>query len=724
MADSSQEGGQKKSGNADKDLLATAKKRFTLSAEAWQDRRAAAADDIRFAAGDQWPDEIAAQRKATRRPMLTINRILPAIRQITNDQRQNRAALLVHPVDDFADVEVAKKIQGLLRHIDYNSNADTAYDTAFDHAAKGGFGYWRVVTEYADPLSFDQDLKIKRIPNQFKVYMDPSSRDPDGSDAGWGFIVDDMDPEDYKAAHPNSKMASMSDFQSLGDQIPEWLPGGKIRVAEYFWKEYRKVPLCLLSNGEVVEKAQLESLEEQMAAAGITVKADRDAQVPVVMWALLNGCEVIEKKETVFDLWIPIIPVYGDEVEIDGKVDYRGIPRDAKDPQRMFNFWATAETETIALAPRAPYMVAEGQIEGHEKKWAVANTENLPYLPYKPKSLDGNLVPPPQRQTFEPAVQAISQARMLAADDLKSVTGIYDAALGARSNETSGRAINARSAQAQTSNFHLIDNLRRSQRHSGRILVRAIPKVYDAARAVRILGEDGTTEIVKINQEIEERGEKRIYDFSVGKYDVVLDSGPSFATKRQEAAVSMNEIARGFPKIMEVAGDLLVKNLDWPGSQELMERLRKTLPPGLIDNGDQKPLPPEVQAKLQQMDQMIEALTKANNALQDERDTKLLELESKERIEMKKLEVQVELERAKLASNEAVELLSYEIEEIKRRQELLHAGIPIGAEDAPQPDQGNPQFQEEFQPAGPEGAALEEAPTGGLSPGQSEENIP
>ncbi|HUP81269.1 MAG TPA: portal protein, partial [Pirellula sp.] len=336
--------------------------------------------------------------------------------------------------------------------------------------------------------------------------------------------------------------------------------------------------------------------------------------------------------------WIPIVPVLGDELNIDGKRVLESVIRHAKDPQKMYNYWASAETEAIALAPRAPFIGAEGQFEGHEGKWREANNKNYAYLEYKPTSINGQPAPPPQRNAFEPAVMAITQARMQSAEDLKATTGIYDATLGMRSNENSGVAIQKRTNQSQTNNFHFIDNLRRARRHAGRIIVDLIPKIYDTARTVRIMGEEDTIEMVKINQETEFKGENKFFKFDQGKYDVAIDEGPSFATKRQEAVQSMLAFVQAYPAAAQLVGDLMVKNMDWPGANEISERLKKSLPPGIADQADEKkPLPPQVQAQMQQMNQVIEQLTEQLVHRTKQIESKTLELESRERIEMAKI---------------------------------------------------------------------------------------
>jgi hypothetical protein len=691
-------------GDSREKLLEEAKSRLKLSEDATQDERRLALEDLEFRGGKQWHAQDETARAEDGRPCLVINRIPQFIQQVTNDQRQNRPSIKVHAVDDKGDPETAKVIQGLIRHIEYDSNADVAYDTAFDSAATGGFGYFRIVTEYEGPLSFNQAIKIKRIRNPFAVFFDPYSQEPDGSDAKWAFIVEDISKEEYKAQFPNSELSKDEIWTATGNDSPEWVKDGHARIAEYFYKENVTKELVLLSDGTVYPSEEPPQNLPALLMAGVNEVRRRTAPVPVIKWCKLNGCEVLEETEWP-GAYIPIVPVYGNELYINGKRILEGIVRHAKDAQRMLNYWKSAETEAIALAPRAPFVAAKGQIEGFEADWNTANKRNHAVLEYNPTALNGTVMPPPQRMAVEPAVMAITQASMGAAEDLKATTGIYDASLGGRSNETSGIAIQRRNQQAQTSNFHFIDNLTRSLRHAGRILVDLIPKIYDTARTARIIGDDDEQRVVRINDpEFVEKGEQRLYAMDAGKYDVTVSVGPSYASKRQEAVASMLELSKSIPAIGQAAPDLIVKSMDLPGAPELAERLKKTLPPGMADDPKgQKPLPPEAKAQMEQMGGMIEQLTGKVNELQSEREQKLLELESKERIVAMQTEAQVAIKLAELDHRDSLALLKNQIDEINRRQEFLRMSEPVD------PEAGAPGPQD-FAPAEEASADMSAAP--------------
>lgn len=659
----------------DREILKEAQARFKLAADAEAEARAEALDDLRFISGEQWPDEIKHQRDVDGRPCLVVNRLPQFVAQVVNDARQNRAAIKVNPVDDVSDPETAELMQGLIRHIETTSDADTAYDQAMESAVIGGFGHWRILTEYADQESFDQEIRIEPIPNPFMVYWDPAAKFVDRSDARFCLIVADMAKSEFEAAYPDSESASLANLSSIGDRAPGWAAGEMIRVAEYFRVSEEEYTLCLIQTDQ---GAQV--LPKSEVPKGYPIDKERTARRRKVTWYKLNGIEVLEKQELPGQ-WIPVVSVFGQELNIEGKKKLISLVRHAKDPQRMYNYWASAETEAIALAPKSPWIVAEGQLEGYEQQWQASNVRNLTFLTYKPRTANGQQLPPPTRNVFEPAIQAITQARMMAADDMKATTGIYDSSLGNRSNETSGKAILARQREGDIATFHFVDNLARAIRHTGRILIDLIPRIYDTARVVRILGEDGSVDTKPVNTPVVEQGIERIYDLTTGKYDVTVSVGPSYSTKRQEAAESMMALTQAYPPLMQVAGDLMVRNMDWPGADDMAERLKKTLPPQLQDkNDEQQPIPPQVQAQMQALMQQHEQLTQALTTLQGEVETKKVELDSRERIaelqeETKRLQIQAtsQIEMAKLGSQEAVVQLQAELAAIKQSIELQHA---------------------------------------------------
>jgi hypothetical protein len=570
----------------EKKFIAEARARFLAAEEAESTWRASSLDDFKFVSGDQWDYAVAQSRDRDMRPCLTMNRLRQFLRMVTNEQRQQRPSIQVNPVGEGSDIETAEIFQGIIRHIETNSHADIAYDTAFEHMTTGGFGYWRIITDYANDNSDDQEIFIKRIRNPFSVYFDPRCEEPDYSDAMFCFIVEDIPKELYREEYPNSELTSMEDWTAIGHGIPGWIKKETARVAEYFYVEL--VP------------------EKRKGRNRTFIKRK-------VHWAKLNGIEIL-KKGDVSGNWITVVPVLGNDQMIDGRRDLVGLIRDAKDPQRQYNYFISASTETIALAPKSPTIIAEGQIEGHETEWEQSNRRNFATLTYKPISVAGQPVPVPQRNAAEPPIMAMATMVRQADNDLKATTGIYDASLGQQGPEQSGKAVLARQKQSDIANLGFTDNLARALRFTGRILVDMIPEVYDQARVQRIIQPDGKVKHVGVyNSQTTDRpepmelpGVSAIYDIGNGSYDVSVSVGPSYQSKRQEAVASQLALVQSFPQLMQVAGDLIIRNMDWPGAGEIADRMQKMLPPMLQD---------QQQQAIQQTQQQVQQLQQQNQAL-------------------------------------------------------------------------------------------------------------
>jgi hypothetical protein len=643
--------------------------------DAEQRNRDNALQDLRFHMGDQWPENIRAEREVDGRPCLTINRLPAFVHQITNDQRQNRPSIQVNPVDDHGDVDTAEVIQGLVRNIEVASDADAAYDEAFISAVICGFGYFRVITQYADPMSFDQEILIRPIKNRFTVYRDPSSKLPDKTDCKWTFIVDHMTLEEFEyqfGEHPDVK-ANWEEYAGAGDREPDWLDKDGIRIVEYFSVECEEKELvrCQVfdatSNGWQV----LDVLADQVPEGAI-IQARRKTEVPYVRWSKMTAIDILEERKLPGDI-IPVFSVIGEEVDVDGRSELVGLVRFLRDPLAMYNFWVTAETEAIALAPKAPHIGVEGTFEGHEHEWALSGYRPTQTLEYKPVLMEnGQMAPPPARQQFEPAVMAITNARMQAAQDLKDVSGIHDASLGARSNETTGVAIRQRQAEGDTSNFHFTDNLARSIKALGRMLVKYwIPEFYDTARVERIIGADDAKKLVKLNQPTEHNGQPKIFDLATGKYDVTISVGPSYQTKRQEATASMVEFARTVPELVPRFADVMVKAMDWPYAQEIAKRIA---PPDAQQDGE-GPDPAQLQAQLQQAGQQLQLMQQELAQAQQQIQTKSMELSSRERIAALQIQAQLITKEAEINSAQSIEAFRADMTRLTTQlQQLVAAG--------------------------------------------------
>jgi hypothetical protein len=620
---------------SDSDVLSTARDRLSMAISAYSESREDELDDLRFYAGSpdnqwQWPADVLATRGAVQgqtinaRPCLTINKLPQHVHQITNDQRQNRPSVKVIPVDDNADVEVAEIFNGMIRHIEYISDADVAYDTACENQVAYGEGYIRILTEYCDDDTFDQDIKIARVRNSFSVYMDPLIQDPCGSDAKWCFITEDLSKDEYARLFPNASPISTLETLGIGDQnLSQWLNTDTIRIAEYFYCDYERKKLNLYPGNVTAFEGTPE--DKQLKAVYGTPKKSREADIKKIKWCKINGYEILEEQEWAGSC-IPVVRVIGNEYEVEGRIYISGLVRNAKDAQRMYNYWTSQEAEMLALAPKAPFIGYGGQFEGYETQWKTANTNNWPYLEVNPDVTDGQgaSLPLPQRAQPPMASSGLMNAKLGASEDIKSATGQYNASLGQTSNERSGKAILARQREGDVGTYHYQDNLARAVRHIGRQCVDLIPKIYDTQRIARIIGLDGETKMVKIDPTQQEPVRKiqnqegividKIYNPSVGKYDVVVATGPGYATKRQEALEAMAQLLQGNPQLWAVAGDLFVKNMDWPGAQEMAKRFAKTIDPKLMGDAEDNPA---LQAAQQQMQAMAAELDQLHQMLQN-----------------------------------------------------------------------------------------------------------
>ncbi len=588
---------------SDDEIMSEAKAAFALAADAEAENRREALDDLRFARlGEQWPSSVLRDREQEGRPCLTINRLPAFIRQVVNDARQNKPAIAVHPVDGGADPATAEVFNGLIRHIEQSSDAEVAYDTALDFAVTCGVGYFRINTRYAADDGFDQDIAVERVANPFAVYGDPESVAADSADWNVAFVVDSVPAAEFARRWKGAEPASWSGDGAVG--AGRGRDGGRVAVAEYWRRERVMRTILALSDGQVVEEALYRAQKPMFDALGVSVVGrPREAASHKVTQRVLSGSGVLETVDWA-GRFIPIVPVYGEELMIEGRRRLRGLVRDAKDPQRMFNYWRTTSTELVALAPKTPFIGRVGAFETDAPKWASANVKSHAYIEY-----DGP--EPPMRQAFAGVPAGALQEAMNASDDMKAIMGLHDASLGARSNETSGRAIMARQREGDVSTFHYIDNLSRAIRHAGRILIDLIPKVYGTARVVRVLGPDGAARSVGVTPggKADPAGALRkveaIYDLAAGKYDLTVRSGPSFTSRREEAATQMIELIRAYPAAAPVVGDLLARNLDWPGADEIAGRLAALVPPAA------KVALPDAEATKAQLGQMAQALAAA-----------------------------------------------------------------------------------------------------------------
>ena len=618
----------------DKERISQMLHRFEMALSAYSESRDDEVDDLRFMAGSpdnqwQWPADVLATRGSVQgqtinaRPCLTVNKLPQHVRLVTNEQRQNRPTGRVIPADENADPLVAEIFDGIVRHIEYMSDADVAYDTACDNQVTYGEGYIRILTEYLKEDSFDQDIRIGRVRNSFSVYMDPTIKDPCGQDAEWCFITEDIKKDEFERLYPDSTPLSTSMTMGVGDQsIAQWVSEDMVRIAEYFYIEHKKEDLNLYPGNLTAfnNSSEDKMLKMQFGKPLRSREVDRRK----VKWLKTNGFEVLEERDWA-GKYIPIIRVIGNEFEVDGLLFISGLVRNAKDAQRMYNYWVSQEAEMLALAPKAPFIGYGGQFEGYEMQWKTANTNNWPYLEVNPDVSDGagNPLPLPSRSSPPEAQVGLIQAKAGAGEDIKATTGQYDSSIGATSNERTGRAILARERQGDTSTYHYVDNLSRAVKYVTRQLIDLIPKIYDTERVARIIDAGGEVKMAKINpmqtepvkKIVDQQGIEiaKIYNPNVGTYDVQVSSGPSYMTRKQEAMDTMGQILQTNPALWSVAGDLFVKNMDWPGAEQMAERFEKMLDPKVLQNTDESP---EAQMMRQQMNDMANQMEQTTQMIQ------------------------------------------------------------------------------------------------------------
>lgn len=610
-------------------IVQEAKKRFQAAADASREFRTQAREDLNFYDGVQWIEGVKAQRDQAGIPAYTYNMLPAIIRTITNDMRANKPAIQVDPsgagTRDTADLYAA-----LIRGIEASSFADTAYDKAAEYAVICGIGYIRIGSEYDNNDNDDQNLLIKAVYNPLMVYYDPLSTDQAGADAEYCFIVTDMPKEEYKRKYGTSQLATAMEYSGNGadwthtpddTSVDSWIAEDTVRVAEYYYKEYTK---------ETLYKVQLETGEilfapkKPPANINAVILSSREIQKVTVKWCIINSAEILSET-----IWpgehIPVVPVKGIELWVGQQRRMSGAVRDMKDSQRNYNWSRSYVLQTLALAPQAPWIGAKGQFQGMEELWRDANVSGISYLEYEPKESNGSLIGPPVRQTFEPPVQAMSASAAASMGDLKAISGVYAAAVGAPGNEISGEAILARTTQSKLQQSHYYDNLVKSISQVGRILVNVIPSFYDTERVVRIIGIDNVAKNAPINTPDPQTGNVK-NDLSVGRYDVVVEAGPSYATMRQEAATTMQEFVKSNPAAWPVIGDLVVGAMDWPDAQLVAKRLKAVVPPEVLaatgeDDHSQMEPAAKSAALLQQNAQLKMAVQKVsiqNEALQAE----------------------------------------------------------------------------------------------------------
>lgn len=634
-----------------------AMRRWETVANAEKTLRNEQREDLRWRYGGehQWDQQARSDREAAGRPWLTINRFPQAINQLTNAERENAGGIQVHPVDSGADIRTAEVFQGIIRHIEEKSSAKAIYANAATWQAIIGRGYWRIVTEPVNDRSFDRHVRLKMVANPFQVYCDPSASEPDRRDIRFAFISVNMPGDEYDEKFGKESRASLEKFQSeSGSSKPDWQPEGSILVSEYWYvEEHPDRLLQLVARDPAVDQlaramypnifdpilmSELPPEWKGTIPEGYDVLDERPTMRREVRWALIDAEKILQGNADKTEgrkwdgRWIPIVQIIGDEINMDGKVDYRGIVRDGRDPQRVYNYEVTSLVETVQLGQTAPWIGYAGQFKGHEKKWNTANTKKWPYLEVEAVMANGQIAPLPQRIVQEPPIMAIAQAILQADNDFKVTTRWNDASLGKAGPQESGIAIERRQRQDQQSNAHYPDNMNQAKKFTGDLLIDLIPKTYDTPRILRILGDDDKPQTVMIHgaagapdpQEVEGLGVEGIYDLSVGTYDVVTSTGPSHQTQRMEVADHLTTILSKQPELFTMFADIYFEVMESPIAMRLAKRAKRLLPEQFQDDEGREDMPA---GAARQIDQLSQQLQQAQQELQSAQQALMIDAE-------------------------------------------------------------------------------------------------
>lgn len=559
------------------DVVKEAREAIDLSNEFDRDNRREAMEDMRFVAGFQWSDAAKAERK--NRPMITINRSSQFLRQVSNPIRQNMPTLKVEP-DGNSDLDMAEVANGLFRRIQYNSSASHVYANAVEHMVACGIGWFRVMADYADDESFDQELMIRRIFNPLSVYPDPGALEPDRSDMNWCVVSEMIPRKAFELKYPGKAIASV-DVQSnstSGNDV-SWGTTDHVRIAEFWRRKEVTKKLARLTDGQTVDITDLPKGELAILKARGMIAGVRDAKGYKVEMHLVSGQDVLDDVYECPCKWIPLIPVIGAEIPLEHGTYRHGLIRFQREPQQLHNYFMSVAAESLGQQPKAPYITTPNAIGKFKHMWDNANVSSTPYL------LHADGTEAPQRVAPPPLPAGLIQMAQMLSDDMKATTGIYDAALGAKSNETSGVAIQGRIEQGNQATAHFVDNLEHSLEHTGRIFLDMIPKIYDTQRTLRMMGEDGTETEAQINTPTVgvDGVPMVINDMSQMKFSSVrVIMGPSYASRRQEAVQSLTQLAQAVPVIAEIGADLIVRNMDFEGAEQMAERLKAVLPPQIL----------------------------------------------------------------------------------------------------------------------------------------------
>lgn len=607
------------------DYLQEAKDNYKDAKEAVREQYLRIKEDFRFsnpADPQQWDDWATKIRHG--RPTHTLDRTNQFVQHVVNKHRESKTSADILPADSKADVEVAKRIKGIIRHIEYVSRADIAWDTASDHQARGGLGWVRVVPRIVNPETNEQEIIIQRVHDPLSCVLDPNSTEPDGADAMFGFVESSLTKTAFKRLYPKKSHTNW-------DSDDGWFGEDFVRIAEYFRvveKKENRIVIQIEGQRSTVTEDEYWKIA-QTTGVKPPVVTTFEAKNRTVKWCKLTGAEILEETEYPSE-WIGIVPVIGHEIWIEGKRYLCGLVRRLMDGQRLHNYEMSALTEAMMVQPKAPFLVPGRALEGYEEDWARLNSGNPAYLPYNDLDTDSDKpINQPQRLAPPNFPVAYANTANLAVQEMEASVGMYKATFGQQSNAISGRAKLADKDAGETATYHFMDNRRIAQQQVYRIVVDMLPRIYDSRRQAKIMGEDGEQSTVDINPNIPgavQREGKKIVAINpgVGRYDVRVKIGPSYTTIREEMGVKLQELGKGNPALAAALTPILMKLSDMPEADKIERIAIAMLPPELqkaymeSEEGD---IPPQAKAQIQmmgqQMQQMSEGIDHATKVIQD-----------------------------------------------------------------------------------------------------------
>lgn len=631
------------------DFLQDMREEYQLDYDFDKDNRDNALEDKLFTAGQQWDPIVLEQRKGL--PCLVINSVPQFVAQLVGDWRESKRGVKVLPTEE-GDKDLADVRADLVRSIEAQSRADRVYDNAFESSVQCGDGAFRVAVEYAKDDVFDQDIFIRPIDDALSVVWDRLSVDPTGRDARHCFVDDLIPTKDFERKWPDAKPSELSNREYSQMVSERWIESDGVRVTEYWRLIDRDRLLVLFEDGSV--RFIDENLDELVAKHGNPVKS-RVAPCTYAQMHLVTGFDILAGPYEYRLNRLPIIRMSGRVVNVAGQRIRYGIVRFMKDSVRLRNFHRSVAAEQLGYAPKAQWIATESAVEGYEDELRKAHLSRDPLIKVSDDAIIGQNIQRLDPPKWQAALHQEAEANV---QDMKDVTGIHDASLGIKSNETSGRAINARQREGDIAAITYYDNGNAAVLEAGDVMNQLISQIYDGTRIIRVIGEDEKTKFLKIN----DPNDPRSPDLSVGRYDVALATGASYTTRRVEAAQAMMDAVQVWPQLLQVAGDLVAKAQDWPGADDLAERLKKTIPQQFLDPEDREGPDPQVQ----QMEMAMQALMQENQQLKVDKE-----------IDLKKLIIDVynaETQRIRALSDNQVDA---ELSERNDIQAILEGGLKL-----------------------------------------------